>query len=418
MNRSAKCYEQVAVRPNFYNHWQMRPSARPLLRTVVGLLTASLLFLVLVPSGSSVASASDVTDKQAQARQIADKLDALNAKLMSLANQSEVARQKLDDANRGVDTERQRVDSANADIDLARADLASYAVSAYMTGNDSQSVDALLSSEPDSAPVRSGYVQSLAGNRADLLDRLSGAKQRATEEGARLQSKLDAAQAESDRIDAAQRDADAAVAEQSKLKSQVDGQLAGLLAAEQQRRDAAAVQQAQLASQQAAASKAAPSATTGPSAPSGRTAPGATSPGTVAPPPAIVAPVSAPNGRGGKAVAAAMTKLGDKYVWAAAGPDTFDCSGLTLWAWGQAGVSLPHYTGSQLAITQPIPISDLQPGDLVFIWGPGEGGGPPGHVGLYIGGGQMVHAPNSGSWVKVDSIYWWSGARVAAGRVG
>jgi cell wall-associated NlpC family hydrolase len=68
-------------------------------------------------------------------------------------------------------------------------------------------------------------------------------------------------------------------------------------------------------------------------------------------------------------------------------------------------------------VTQPIPISDLQPGDLVFIWGPGEGGGPPGHVGLYIGGGQMVHAPNSGSYVKVDSIYWWSGARLAAGRV-
>ena len=396
----------------------MRPSARSLLRTIVGFLTASLLLLALMPWGSSAASASEVTDQQAQARQIADRLDALSAKLMSLADQSEVARQKLDDASRGVDTERQHFDRANADIDLARVELASYAVGAYMTGTDSQSIDALLSSEPDSAPVRSAYVQSLAGNRADFLDRLSGAKQRATEEGARLQSKVDAAQAESDRIDAAQRDADAAVAEQSKLKSQVDGELAGLLAAEQQRRDAAAVQQAQLASQQAATAKAAaPSATAGPILPASRTAPGATGPGPVVPPPAVAGPVPVPNGRGGKAVAAAMTKLGDKYVWAAAGPDTFDCSGLTLWAWAQAGVSLPHYTGSQLAITQPIPISDLRPGDLVFIWGPGEGGGPPGHVGLYIGGGQMVHAPNSGSWVKVDSIYWWSGARLAAGRV-
>ena len=396
----------------------MRPSARSLLRTIVGFLTASLLLLALMPWGSSAASASEVTDQQAQARQIADRLDALSAKLMSLADQSEVARQKLDDASRGVDTERQHFDRANADIDLARVELASYAVGAYMTGTDSQSIDALLSSEPDSAPVRSAYVQSLAGNRADFLDRLSGAKQRATEEGARLQSKVDAAQAESDRIDAAQRDADAAVAEQFKLKSQVDGELAGLLAAEQQRRDAAAVQQAQLASQQAATAKAAaPSATAGPILPASRTAPGATGPGPVVPPPAVAGPVPVPNGRGGKAVAAAMTKLGDKYVWAAAGPDTFDCSGLTLWAWAQAGASLPHYTGSQLAITQPIPISDLRPGDLVFIWGPGEGGGPPGHVGLYIGGGQMVHAPNSGSWVKVDSIYWWSGARLAAGRV-
>jgi cell wall-associated NlpC family hydrolase len=387
----------------------MRPSARLPLRTIAGLLTAGLFVLLVVPSGASAASASDLTDKQTQARQIADKLDALNSKLMSLADRSEVARQSLEEATKGVDAERQRVDSANADIDRARGQLTSYAVGAYMSGNDSQSVDAILSSEPDHAPVKSGYVHALTGNRADLLDQLSSAKQRAAEEGARLQSKVDAAQAESDRIDAAQREADAAVAEQTKLKSQVDGELTGLLAAEQQRRDAATAQQAQLASQQASSKPRTP------------TAPTVTTPGTagpVAPPP--MAPPGPPpptNGRGAKAVAAAMTKLGDKYVWAAAGPDTFDCSGLTLWAWAQAGVSLPHYTGSQLAVTQPIPISDLQPGDLVFIWGPGEGGGAPGHVGLYIGGGQMVHAPNSGSYVKVDSIYWWSGARVAAGRV-
>jgi cell wall-associated NlpC family hydrolase len=102
---------------------------------------------------------------------------------------------------------------------------------------------------------------------------------------------------------------------------------------------------------------------------------------------------------------------------AAAGPNSFDCSGLTMWAWAQAGVSLPHYTGSQLAVSRQIPIADLQPGDLIFIWGPGENG-DPGHVGLYIGGGQMVHAPHSGAYVETDSIYWWTGARVAAGRVG
>jgi cell wall-associated NlpC family hydrolase len=102
-------------------------------------------------------------------------------------------------------------------------------------------------------------------------------------------------------------------------------------------------------------------------------------------------------------------------VWGAAGPDAFDCSGLTMWAWAQAGVSISHYTGAQLAETTEVSEDEAQPGDLILFW---SGGGDPGHVGMYIGSGMMVHAPHSGDVVKTQSVHYWSGARLSFRRVG
>jgi Cell wall-associated hydrolases (invasion-associated proteins) len=103
-------------------------------------------------------------------------------------------------------------------------------------------------------------------------------------------------------------------------------------------------------------------------------------------------------GRAAVAVSAALSKLGSPYVWAAAGPDSFDCSGLMLWAWAQAGVALPHYTGDQYAMGTHVAMSELQPGDLVFFYESLS------HVGMYIGGGNVVHAPQPGDVVKIASV--------------
>ncbi|HEX5494295.1 MAG TPA: NlpC/P60 family protein [Mycobacteriales bacterium] len=111
--------------------------------------------------------------------------------------------------------------------------------------------------------------------------------------------------------------------------------------------------------------------------------------------PVAAAPAS---GRAGVAVAAAMSKLGSPYVWAAAGPDTFDCSGLVLWAWAQAGVTLPHYTGDQYNMGTHVSRSQLQPGDLVFFYPDIS------HVGMYIGGGNVIHAPQPGDVVKISPV--------------
>jgi cell wall-associated NlpC family hydrolase len=95
------------------------------------------------------------------------------------------------------------------------------------------------------------------------------------------------------------------------------------------------------------------------------------------------------------AVAYAHAQLGKPYVFATAGPDTFDCSGLTMAAWRVAGVSMDHYSGSQAASFPKVTWDQLQPGDLVFFYADLH------HVGLYIGGGQMIHAPRTGDVVKI-----------------
>lgn len=82
-------------------------------------------------------------------------------------------------------------------------------------------------------------------------------------------------------------------------------------------------------------------------------------------------------------------------MWGAAGPNSFDCSGLVMWAWAHAGVSLPHFSGSQYADTVHIPIADVQPGDLVFPANPGQ------HVAMYIGGGNIIEAPYTGAVVHI-----------------
>jgi cell wall-associated NlpC family hydrolase len=111
----------------------------------------------------------------------------------------------------------------------------------------------------------------------------------------------------------------------------------------------------------------------------------------------------------------AITKLGTPYSYGAAGPGAFDCSGFTRWAWQQMGVTLAHNSGAQWAQVEHIDLADLQPGDLVFNWDAGESS--PGHVGLYVGDGTMIHAPNGGGQVRFDPITWWTGSTLGAGRV-
>ncbi|MBA2274669.1 MAG: C40 family peptidase [Actinobacteria bacterium] len=101
---------------------------------------------------------------------------------------------------------------------------------------------------------------------------------------------------------------------------------------------------------------------------------------------------------GGRLAAeAALSQLGKPYVWAADGPDTYDCSGLTMWAWAHSGVLLPHNSGAQYAATARVAMGDWQPGDLLFF------GSPIHHVGMYIGDGNMVEAPYTGAFVQVGS---------------
>jgi cell wall-associated NlpC family hydrolase len=98
------------------------------------------------------------------------------------------------------------------------------------------------------------------------------------------------------------------------------------------------------------------------------------------------------------AVNTALAQQGKPYVWGGAGPNSFDCSGLSQYAYGAAGISLPHSSKMQSTMGIPVPRADLQPGDLVFFYSPVS------HLGIYIGNGQMVHAPSSGDVVRVINV--------------
>lgn len=128
------------------------------------------------------------------------------------------------------------------------------------------------------------------------------------------------------------------------------------------------------------------------------------------PPPAAPAPPPpappAPSGGADQAIAFAMAQLGEPYQWGAAGPSSWDCSGLMLGAWGSAGVYLPHYSAAQYYTGTPISSSDLRPGDMLF-WGTSSDPDSIHHVAMYIGDGQMIHAPRTGRPVVVESMYYW-----------
>ncbi|MCW2699314.1 MAG: uncharacterized protein JWQ45_849 [Blastococcus sp.] len=124
-----------------------------------------------------------------------------------------------------------------------------------------------------------------------------------------------------------------------------------------------------------------------------------------APPPTTVV---APTPTAQVAVDTALAQLGDPYVWAGAGPDVFDCSGLTQYAYAAAGVYLPHSSRMQSAVGVPVAYADLEPGDLVFFYSPVS------HVAMYIGDGLIVSAPHTGDVVKVIDLAYmpeYAGAR-------
>ena len=112
---------------------------------------------------------------------------------------------------------------------------------------------------------------------------------------------------------------------------------------------------------------------------------------------------------GAQALRFALSRIGDPYVWAAAGPDEFDCSGLVMWAYGKVGISLEHFTGDQWNEGEHVSRSELQPGDLVFFFQDIS------HVGMYLGNGLMVDAPSAGQDVQIQPVFW--SAYVGAVRI-
>jgi cell wall-associated NlpC family hydrolase len=352
-------------------------------------LAVAIVFGVLAPVSAMVpgAGADAIADKQAQARQIADKMAALETQLMNVNAQYEQANYELHLAEQKVTEAKALAEQTAAEVTRRQEDLREFAINAYQSGNDTAALDAIFTSDPGAGAEKVSYLDSLSGNKRDLIDAFKGAKVKAQEDTARLESVQAEAEAKAGVIEQARRSAANAAAEQEALNAKVQGELSTLVAAENARRAAEA--------QQAANN------TTG-----GGSSGGGSNVGTVRNPPP-------PTPGAGGAIAQAVSQVGAPYVWGAAGPSSYDCSGLVLWAYGRVGVSLPHYSGAMYAMTTRISASQLQPGDLVF-WG----GGGSEHVAIYMGGNQLVHAFGAQRGVAVTNLAGWWKTPSGYGRIG
>ena len=349
-------------------------------RSVVRLRTLAVMLGLAVVAGLVVqpVGADQLSDKRAEATKIAARLSELDASMMEVNARFEAANFKLHQAEAEVAEARRMATITKAEMEKRAGELRGYAVQAYKGGTDGPEADALLTADASSGVISKTYMSSLSGNRQDYVDALNAARTQAEEDATRLAQAEAEAKASAEEIESARNQAKAQRDEQAALNAKVQGEVAELVRREQEVIRAAA----------AAAAAARRSASVGSGSRS-------SSQVSVNVPPANGSVANA-------AIRAGLTKVGSPYVWAAGGPNAFDCSGFTQWAFGQAGISLPHYSGAQYAMTTRISASQLQPGDLVFWGGSGSA-----HVAIYMGNNQLVHAFGSGGVDVTELDGWW-----------
>jgi cell wall-associated NlpC family hydrolase len=374
-----------------------RATGRPLGVVLLVCTTVSLTagaVLTAIPSASADSVASD----QAQATALTNQIQAQGQQLAALSEQYDQAQIRVTQLDQQVAQTKTQIGQTKAHVTAAQANLRGQALQAYMSGGSDNGLDQLFTSGGEQSTVTAEYQNVASGNVANAIDRLNRVEATLTAQENQLQTTQSQAQAALAQVATAQQGAQAELADQQATLAKVKGRIAVLV--QQQQAAAAAAQaiafQQKVAAEQAAAAAAAQAAATASQSGS---------------PVTIAAPPPAAGDSGARAVSAAESQIGVPYVWGGATPGVgFDCSGLTMWAWGQAGVGLPHSAAEQYSDTEHVPLSDLEPGDLLFY----DEGGVIGHVTMYIGGGQMVQAPETGEDVQITTI--WSDGLVGAGR--
>lgn len=385
-------------------------------------LSIALVLLGVIVGRGLPALADPVSDKQAEAKRIATERQRLTQRAEQLNERSKQASDELATLEHQMATSTQTLDSQRTAVGALQQRLANLAVNSYTRGDDTGGLAGLIAADAaNEAGLRRGYAPVVLGDQTDVLDQLRAAHQdidRATRD---LDARLARQRQLVATITADRAEIDRTQAKLTTLAASVDRGLADAIATEQARQEAAteavaaarqrAEQAAALAARQradqanrvasaarlAAANRAAtapsPAAVAGSPGRNRPTVPAAATAPAVEP---IAIPPTSP--AAGIAVAEALRQLGKPYVFATNGPDTFDCSGLTQWAWAHAGVAMPHYTVSQFNAFPHVPLDQLQPGDLVFF------NIDLGHMGMYIGNGNIVQAPRTGDVVKISSL--------------
>lgn len=293
-----------------------------------------------------------------------EKVDELNHEVEQATERYHLAGEEMERVDRRLARAKDAIAKQEKKIDEAVADVAGYASATYQTGGIDPTIRTLVAEDPVGYLSRAAVLDAYARQQADQISavvherrELEQAKLAADEELARLKAIEDERAAEQTTIEES-------LAEAQEVLDQLEEEERQRLEEERRRREEERDDAAD--------------------------DPSRGDNGDEDDPP--------PSGRVQDVIDFAMAQVGDPYQWAAEGPHYWDCSGLTLKSWAQAGVSLPRSSSSQIGVGTRVSRSQLQPGDLVFYYSPIS------HVGIYIGGGQMVHATHPGDVVSVDSV--------------
>jgi cell wall-associated NlpC family hydrolase len=362
-----------------------------IIRALPLILVAATAASILNPTS---APGAPIDDKRSEAAQLEQQITENGRKMDALNEQINSAQIALDSANDAIALADSQVAAATKKTKELRSALAERAATLYRGAGVSTGIANLDARSANELNSREKYTSLAAQREKTLVTQLAAAKEELRIRKHDAEDAREAASAKRSEIQATKSDLASADNKQRGLLSQVKGQIADLVAQEQAAREARdrAAAQARLLTLQT---------TTGPTTSTTSTA---TRTSTSTSTSKSTAPAPAPSGGASSAVAYAYAQLGKPYCYAGVGPSCFDCSGLTMMAWAQGGVSMPHGSTEQWNMFPHVPLSQAQPGDLI-VW--------DGHVGIYIGGGQVIHAPHTGDVVKIASIWGspWGAAR-------
>jgi cell wall-associated NlpC family hydrolase len=338
----------------------------------------------------------NVDAKRAQAQDVLAQIQAIDGQLEHAIEAYNLANVKLEAINADLKANARHLKIAKSSLHNAQTHLSKRLVSLYVNGTEGNALEVLLGAESlDDLLNRMDAVERVSDQDARVLREVKHFRTEVKQRKLRLdRARVAQAQVVASKADQ-RRSIEGQLAERQRMLSSIKSEIASLEAAErlrQQRLEAQA--RARLAAttvqhqggvedQQASLFGPVDAVTT-----------------------------LAPDARYGGVVGIAMQFLGVPYVWGGASPSGFDCSGLIMYAYGQMGVSLPHHAASQYNMGVPVSRDQLQAGDLVFFNGLG-------HAGIYIGGGQFIHAPHSGDVVKISNLSdsWYAATWVGARRI-
>ena len=360
------------------------------------MLATALFVAVSLASVRSAAADPSVSAKRAEAENVLAQIQEIDGQLSHAIESYNLANVKLDRIKGELKTNSRHLTIARSSLKAAQAHLSERLVALYQGGGDGGTIEVILAAESiDDLLNRIDAVDRVSAQDARVLREVKSFRAQVIDRKGRLErAKRSQVQVVADKA-TQRRSIENQLAERQRLLGTIKDQIASLEAAERRRQErlAAQAQARLLATQQQAAPEAAPAALVESESVEEAIAP-------------------APDARYGGVVGIAMQYLGVPYVWGGASPSGFDCSGFSMYVYAQVGVSLPHHAASQYGLGSPVSKSDLQPGDLVFFNGLG-------HMGIYIGGGQFIHAPHSGDVVKISSLSdsWYARTWVGARRI-